>query len=211
MKYLIDTSPRKMQTLAGRELVAGQLCTPLTNYRNWGGTFAIDNGAFSGLNRTAWFRLLEKHLPLLDDCQFVTIPDIVGNCKRTLELFDVITQDARTHPYRDRWSFVMQDGIEDTRIQWNRIPHIFIGGTDAFKDSQACYDIVKTAKALAIPVHVGRVNQIKRFRTYHELGADTCDGSSIAMYDYKLRDIEAAMTNPVPTTPLFESLANDRS
>lgn len=209
MRYLIDTSPNKMQGLADRELVAGQLCTPLTNYKNWGGVFALDNGAFSGLNRDAWFRLLEKHLRYKDKCMFVTIPDIVGNAKRTHELYGMITQDKRTHPYTDVWSYVMQDGVEDTHINWMGMRHIFIGGTDKFKDSQACYDIVKTAKALDIPVHVGRVNQIKRFRVYHELGADTCDGSSIAMYDYKLRDIETAMATPVATTPLFEGMTSD--
>jgi len=39
-------------------------------------------------------------------------------------------------------------------------------------------------------VHVGRVNCWKRYKAYADLGADTCDGSGIAKYDYMMRDIE---------------------
>lgn len=195
-----------MQELAKREIVMGQLCTPLTNYKNWGGVFALDNGAYSGLNRDAWFRLLGKHQPHKDNCLFVAIPDIVGNARRTVELYYYITQDRRTHFWDSKWALVAQDGLEDQRIEWNGVRWLFIGGTDKFKDSQACYDIVKTAKALDIPVHVGRVNQIKRFRVYEELGADTCDGSSIAMYDYKLRDIEMLRDRKRDETPMFDAM-----
>lgn len=207
MKFLIDKSATEVQRKMSLHpsLVRGQLCTPLTGYKNWGGEFALDNGAFSGLDREAWFRLLEKHLPHLQKCLFVTIPDVVGNARRTTELYFLITKDQRTHPYTDRWAFVMQDGHEDMHIDWLSIRWLFIGGTDRFKDSAAAYDIAKTAKALAIPVHVGRVNTLRRYESFAELGCDTCDGSGVAMYDHMLDKIAAGLRKePEPT--LFDEL-----
>lgn len=210
MKFLIDTSPKDLaRRIADHaSLIAGQLCTPLTNYANAGGTFGIDNGAYSGLDRNAWFRLLAKHESHIERCLFCVIPDIVGNARRTDELYGLITRDERTHPYAKKWAYVMQDGHEDRWIDWNSIRWLFIGGTDRFKDSSAAWDIVKTAKALAIPVHVGRVNEIKRYRKYAELGCETCDGSGIAKYDHMLANIARELSKePEPT--LFDELQND--
>lgn len=71
---------------------------------------------------------------------------------------------------------------------------VFIGGGDPWKDSKASLDIVKTAKTLGKHVHVGRVNTAKRFKLFAEAGADTCDGSGVAMYDHMLDDIAEALS-----------------
>jgi len=67
---------------------------------------------------------------------------------------------------------------------------VFIGGRDPWKDSQSALDIVKTAKVLQKHAHVGRVNTAKRYKLFASVGADTCDGSGVAMYDHMLEDIE---------------------
>jgi hypothetical protein len=85
--------------------------------------------------------------------------------------------------------------MEDFEIPWSDLAAVFIGGRDPWKDSQASQDIVKAAKVLGVHVHVGRVNAFKRFRLFHDLGADTCDGSGIAMYDHMLKDIEEKLKN----------------
>ena len=189
MKFLIDTSPAKLATIKS-ELVAGQLLTPLTNYQNAKGVFAVDNGAFSGFDSAAFERLLLRNLKHKESCLFVTVPDIVGNARRTRELYFQFTQKLFMKPWTDKWSFVLQDGMEDFPIEWYAMRNLFVGGTNAFKDSSAAYDIVKTAKALDVPVHVGRVNTFKRYETYAALGADTCDGSGVAKYDWMLKEIE---------------------
>ena len=53
MKFLLDVQSNKVASKKSKfdQLVRGQLCTPLTNYKTWDGEFAIDNGAYSGLNR----------------------------------------------------------------------------------------------------------------------------------------------------------------
>jgi hypothetical protein len=80
--------------------------------------------------------------------------------------------------------------MEDLEIPWDEMNAIFIGGGDPWKDSKASQDIVKTAVTLGVWVHVGRVNTPRRFELFDELGADSCDGSGIAMYDHMLEKIE---------------------
>ena len=210
MKFLIDKAPHDVQRKLDHhpDLVAGQFCTPLTNNKNWGGAFAIDNGAYSGLDRDAWFRLLKKHEQHKERCMFVVIPDIVGNARRTDDLYFIITQDTRTHPYTKQWAYVMQDGHEDSRISWDamRGKWMFIGGTNRFKDSSAAYDIVKTAKAIGdIKIHVGRVNTPKRYEVYADLGCDTCDGSGVAQYDWMLDKIAAHIKGESTDPMLFDT------
>lgn len=198
MQFLVDTSEKKMSDRFGHsELVAGQLLTPLTRYANWGGSFAIDNGAFSRFHADAFCRLIERNEPHKSDCLFVTVPDIVGNGRRTLEVFR----------FRDDWvpsgwpiALVAQDGMEDLDVPWHDFHCLFIGGCDPWKDSQSAIDLVKTAKTIGLHVHVGRVNMISRFRRFADAGADTCDGSGVARYDHMLEGIERALNGePVPT------------
>lgn len=207
MKFLIDKSPaeikRKQQQHPG--LILGQLATPLTNNANWGGPFAIDNGAYSGLDRQAFFRCLKKHEPHKENCLFVAVPDIVGNARRTVELYYAITaQDDGLKPWTDHWALVAQDGLEDLSIQWNGVRQLFIGGNAStnWKESNACYDIVRTAKALGVHVHVGRVNTPKRYDNFSELGADTCDGSGVSQYDWMIDRIANDVDDPHPKLEL---------
>ena len=192
MKFLVDTSAKTLGTLTS-DLVAGQLLTPLTNYANAGGVFAMDNGAFSGFKRKPFFRMLERNLEHEERCLFLTVPDIVGNAKLTTELYYQFTKETKMLPWANKWAMVAQDGIEDLTINWWGVRTLFIGGTTEFKDSNACYDVVKAAKILDIPVHVGRVNTYKRYRVFADLGADTCDGSGIAKFSHMLKDIETSV------------------
>ena len=41
-------------------------------------------------------------------------------------------------------------------------------------------------------VHIGRVNNFERFYHFHNLGAHTCDGSGISMYDHMLEKLYKA-------------------
>jgi hypothetical protein len=202
MKFLIDKSPKDVNRKMSLHpsLVAGQLLTPLTRYRNFGGVFAIDNGAYSGFNRSGFLALLERERQNADRCLFVVVPDVVGSARRTLEVWrhraDIVTG----------WplALVAQDGAENFDIPWHELDAIFIGGRDPWKDSQAAVDIVKTAKTLQKHAHVGRVNTLKRYKLFADAGADTCDGSGVAMYDHMLDDIAKGLSRkPEPT--LFEN------
>lgn len=190
MKYLLDVSPSKLEQRLSEfaDLIAGQLLTPLTRYSNAGGVFAIDNGARSGFRKKGFKSLLEREHENRDRCLFVVVPDVVGNGRRTLEIWRL------RHNMIHGWpkALVLQDGIEDLDIPWSELQAVFVGGNDPWKDSRAVVDIVKTALILDKHIHVGRVNTIKRFSKFEELGAHTCDGSGASMYDHMLEDIARA-------------------
>jgi hypothetical protein len=201
MRFLIDTNPPKVESWVAElpEFVVGQLIVPANSRRNWGGVFACDNSAFKCFNRDKFKRLQFRQKAYMDKCLFVSAPDVVGNMRRTLELWKRRDEFA----YADvKLTLVVQDGAEDMEIPWDETPAIFVGGGDPWKDSKACLDIVRTAKIFGKHVHVGRVNQIKRYRNFAEVKADTCDGSSIALHDYKLRAI-ARDFNKEPDPVLF--------
>lgn len=88
MKLLIDTSPAKLKELISEDLVLGQLITPLTSYSDAGLPYGIDNGAFSSFDKKSFIRILDRQDNAVDRCLFVAIPDIVGNARRTLEIWD---------------------------------------------------------------------------------------------------------------------------
>ena len=186
MKFLIDKSPVTMQEKIESQLVVGQLITPLTGYRNWGGVYAIDNGAFSSFKREKFLRILARESGAIESCLFVTCPDIVGSGRRTLEIF------SRRASIFSGWpvALVVQNGVEDLDIPWDEMDAMFVGGVDPWKESKSCADLVKTAKTLGKHVHIGRVNCFKRWNYFNKLGADTCDGSGVAMYDHMLANIE---------------------
>lgn len=198
MKFLIDKSASDLSQKMARhgDYIAGQLLTPLTRYANYGGTFAIDNGAFSGFDATAFKNLLAREAANRSRCLFVTIPDVVGSARRTLEIWSHRAKFAQYWPM----AFVAQDGAEDLEMPWDEMSAVFIGGRDPWKDSQSALDIVKTAKTLGLHVHVGRVNTAKRYRLFADVGADTCDGSGVAIYDHMLDSLVREISGkPEPT------------
>ena len=174
MKFLIDN---KRFDPKFSEMIAGQLLTPLTNYKNWSPEFyAIDNGAFCGFRRSAFDRLLERQTENKNGCKFVCVPDVVGSARRTLEIWG-----RRFELVPEGWplALVAQDGLEDLPIPWDDFACVFIGGTDAFKSASSTMDIIRTARILKKQVHIGRVNSPKRFRLFADV-ADTCDGSGVS-------------------------------
>lgn len=194
MIVLLDTS----QDLAVCEAELGvpveQLLTPLTRYlpQRPDQHFAIDNGAFSGFNRAAFERLLDKHKDRKHLCRFVTLPDVVGSARRTLEVF------ARWYPKLDGWkkALVAQDGIENLPIPWDQIDAIFIGGSTEWKMSKHAADVIRTAKMLDKWAHAGRVNTPGRFEHFEQLGTDSTDGTGLSRYTHMRLKIWRAHQEP---------------
>lgn len=195
---MLDCSPEKIRAYRERFGVDFyQLRTPLTGYRRAEGIpYALDNGCFKEFNATAWARLLDEAES--DRPIFVTLPDVVGDAARTLELFEYFKLRTNELPR----ALVLQDGIEHVRIPWEDLDAIFIGGTDAFKFSPAAIAAAKTAKMLDRWVHVGRVNTAARVRNWLGL-ADSIDGSGISMYDHMLLDVLAAIDGTHPQRSLI--------
>lgn len=160
----------------------GQLLTPLTRYRlrDPARPWAVDNGAFAGFDADAFLALLAREEHHRERCLFVTVPDIVGSARRTLEVFERWKGRLAGWPL----ALACQDGQEHLPIPWDDIAAVFIGGSTGWKSSEHAGHIVKAAKALGKWAHIGRVNHPARFSHFEELGADSCDGSGMARYTH---------------------------
>lgn len=181
MKFLIDGSGNRIQKRRSQanELIAGQLLTPLTRYKRAEQVFAVDNGAFSGLKLEGLNKILNRYCEHKDQCLFVAIPDKVADHKQTVSMWEEYQHIADGY----KKAFVAQDGFDG----WpDNSDALFIGGSDDFKDSFECQGIVKLALNEGKHVHIGRVNGFDRFKVFHDIGAHTCDGSGISMYDHML-------------------------
>ncbi len=183
MKILLDCSPKKIAEYTERYgYDFGQLRTPLTGNKIAACPWALDNGCFTTFDRPKWERMLveaEESRPL-----FVTLPDIVGDAVRTLDLFDAFKVTTSGLPR----ALVLQDGIGNHRIPWDDLTTVFVGGSDKFKISAEAVNAAKTAKMLGKWVHVGRVNEPKRLLNWLELG-DSCDGSGLSRFDHMLETV----------------------
>lgn len=203
MKILLDCSPAKIAEYRKRyDEDFGQLRTPGTNYAlsddpavEW----AADNYFFTEQDIEKWQRWVARfnenraRRPL-----FVTLPDIVGDAQRTLELFRAFKLDMNELPR----ALVIQDGIQYVTIPWDDVDAVFIGGTDRFKNSPEAYNVARTAKILRKHVHVGRVNTALRLRNWSKL-ADTCDGSGASRFDHMLEDMLAEKRGVHPQQALI--------
>jgi len=185
---LLDSSPRKVAEYTERYCYQfGQLRTPLTNYAlapapiPW----AADNGFFTNQNVNDWQKWVDRfdenreRRPL-----FVTLPDVVADAQRTLELFEYFKLRTNELPR----ALVLQDGIDRCRIPWEDLDAVFVGGSDQFKYSKEAMSAARTAKMLGRWVHVGRVNTAARVRNWLGI-ADSLDGSGISRFDHMLEDV----------------------
>jgi hypothetical protein len=136
--------------------------------------------------------LLDREAEHRDKCLFVTVPDVVGSARRTLEVFE---------RWKDRlagWKLALacQDGQEHLPIPWDDIAAVFIGGSTAFKCGDHARHIVQAAQALGKWTHIGRVNHPDRWKHFEDMGADSADGTGIARYTHMRQAIAARDDQP---------------
>lgn len=165
----------------------GQLLTPLTRYRlrDASKPWAIDNGAFAKFDGKAFLSLLKREESNRDGCRFVTVPDVVGSARRTLEVFDYWQPGLAGWPL----ALACQDGQEILPIPWTQITAVFLGGSTNWKCGPHATHIIKAAQAMGKWVHVGRVNDPGRFDHFDKLGVDSIDGTGLARYGHMRRAI----------------------
>lgn len=162
-----------------------QLLTPLTGFtlqQEWDpeAMFSVDNGCWKGFKEKRWLALLARENSRRHRCRFVTLPDVVGSARRTLECFEYWRYKISGWPL----ALVAQDGIEDLDVPWTGVDAIFVGGSTKWKLSHAAADMVRAGKIMGKWVHAGRVNTPARFEYFEELGADSIDGSGLARFSW---------------------------
>lgn len=191
MIALLDTSESLDVCAAELGLQVGQLLTPLTRFKRKSDLFAIDNGGFSRFDAKAFMSLLKREEEAINLCKFVAVPDVVASARRTLECFEHWYDKINHWPL----ALVCQDGQEDLPIPWEQVDAVFIGGSTAWKMSEAAMQIVRAAKIMGKWIHVGRVNDPGRFEHFRG-EADSMDGSGIAQYSKQRFAIQRAQTEP---------------
>jgi hypothetical protein len=185
MLFLADTSEPLDKVAEELEGPVGQLLTPLNGFKNRGGRWAMDNGAFSGFDPKRFRRRLKGQEPYRDACLFVVAPDVVGSARRTLEVLPHWLDDLQGWPV----ALAAQDGLEDLPIPWDAIDALFVGGSTEWKLSRHAEACIRAAQALGKWVHVGRVNTATRVDKFEQLGVDSYDGSGISRFSHMRRKV----------------------
>ena len=195
---MLDCSPAKIDRYRERYTHDfWQLRTPLTGYKIGSQPYGLDNGCFTEFRLPVWERMLdeaEDRRPV-----FVALPDIVGDARRTLDLFNHFVGKTGGLPR----ALVLQDGIGAYSIPWDELDAVFVGGSDAFKISAECLNACKAAKMLRKHVHVGRVNEPRRAMNWLDI-ADSIDGSGISRFDHMLEELLTAISGTHPQRELIQ-------
>ncbi len=183
MKIMLDLSGAMISDREKKfDMPFWQLRTPLTGNALTGRRYGLDNGCFTEFREKTWRRMVEeaRHTPPV----FVSLPDVVGDARRTLELFEHF-KDATVGVPR---ALVLQDGIGNFAVPWDDIAAVFVGGSDQFKIASECVNVCRAAQIMGKWIHVGRVNTIDRLNNWIGL-ADSIDGSGISRYDHMLSKV----------------------
>jgi len=209
MIVLLDTSEALDVCATELGCEVEQLLSPLTGFvrQKQHANFAFDNGGFGGCPIDSYMRLLEREKEAKHLCRFATVPDIVGDARRTLEVFEHWKYKMSGWPL----AFVAQNGQEDLPIPWKHIHALFIGGLDKgdghgdWKLGQHAKACIRAAQAMGKYVHVGRVNTPGRFDYFKNLDVDSIDGTGLSRYTHMREDIWRSMNQPNLLTDLAPS------
>jgi hypothetical protein len=142
--------------------------------------WAADNDCFQGLNERQYLMMLDR-IAGLPGCEFVTVPDVVGDAAATRRQFDTWAPTVRAtgQPV----ALVLQDGQADVGVPWDDIDAVFVGGSDDFKDGPEAAAYAQIAQERGKWVHWGRVSGKRRFNHIIATGAhDSIDGSKWARW-----------------------------
>jgi hypothetical protein len=162
-------------------MAAGRLAaihTPLQgNPHVEGAEWCADNGCygkgFPGEER--WMRWLEARAASVESCAFATALDVVANAEATWERSRPWFGPIRSLGYPA--ALVAQDGFDPWRTDWGAFDVLFLGGSTEWKLGPAAAKAAAVALAEGKPVHMGRVNSLKRMKYAHEIGCASVDGT----------------------------------
>ena len=142
--------------------------------------WAADNGCYSAgdrFDRQAYLDWLAAPRRPKARCLFaVAGPDVVGDAVRTRHQSSPMLSEIRALGYPA--AYVAQDGFDADAIDWDDLDALFIGGTTAWKRSEAGgYAAIAEGKRRGKWVHVGRVNAAAYLRALAMAGVDSADGT----------------------------------
>lgn len=151
--------------------------------------YVLDNGRYAAAvagrrwDEAAYLKWVTHCLRLARKPMFVTVPDVPWAAKATLdewkrwhENIDVLMPQKTKIPL----AFVLQNGIDLDQVP-ERADWLFVGGTDEWR-----YPRLREIVQIGRPVHVGRINSVRRLRQCEEAGVLSVDGNGWFMgSDYR--------------------------
>jgi hypothetical protein len=144
--------------------------------------WAADSGCFAAPHKfdpVRYITWLDERKHAADRCLFVTMPDVVGDARATLDAVKDWPQIIRGMGYRP--ALVGQDGLERIeRLPWWVCDAFFVGGTTTWKLSQHAARLVREANERGKWTHMGRVNSLRRLRAAAAMGCQSSDGTYLA-------------------------------
>jgi len=141
--------------------------------------WAADNGCFAGFDEPAFLAMLAK-VAKLKGCHWVTAPDVVADAGATVAL--LAHWGPRIRALGLPVALVAQDGLTVASAPWDQFDALFIGGSTAWKLSDAARDLVAEAKRRGMRTHMGRVNTVRRLRVAITWGVDSVDGTAFSRF-----------------------------
>lgn len=145
--------------------------------------WAADNACFSrgeSFDHGSWLTWLASRPYDRSACLFAVAPDVVGDAEATLRRSAPALPQIAALGYRP--AYVAQDGFDPAVVPWALVGALFIGGTTTWKRSEAGgYAAIHEGKRRGLWVHVGRVNGGPFLRNVAAAGADSADGTGLAI------------------------------
>lgn len=139
---------------------------------------ALDNGCFAqgaSFDAGAWLEWLAGLRRYRERTLFAVAPDVVGDAESTLERSRPYLPTIRQLGFPS--AFVTQDGCSNALVPWGDFDYLFVGGSTAWKLSEPSWHLCRAAGERGVPVHMGRVNSLRRLRACAVGGVASADGT----------------------------------
>ena len=177
--YATASGPRVREAMRSGQL--GHIATPASGHRLQAGVhWCADNGAFTGAypgddKYLAWLSARTAHVAR---CAFAAAPDVVADGAATLARSLPMLERIRALGYPA--ALVAQDGLEHLNVPWDAFDVLFLGASTAWKLGPAAAELAAQARRHGKPVHMGRVNSLRRLRHAVSIGCESVDGTFLA-------------------------------